>query len=52
MQIAYNALKSGHIEAAIVATANLALNSEISWLYNDMGLLSPDGTTKPFDEAG
>lgn len=35
-----------------MGTANLNLNSEISWLYNDLELISPDGITRSFDEAG
>lgn len=50
--MAYDAIKDGHCEAAIIGTANLALNSELSWLYNDMGLLSADGSTKAFDAEG
>lgn len=49
IQAGYDTIRYGHCEAAIVATANLALNSELSWIYNDMGLLSPDGSTKSFD---
>ncbi|XP_017779765.1 PREDICTED: fatty acid synthase-like isoform X2 [Nicrophorus vespilloides] len=49
LQIAFDAVREGHCEAAIIGTANLALNSELSWLYNDMGLLSSDGSTKAFD---
>ncbi|RZB84952.1 fatty acid synthase, partial [Asbolus verrucosus] len=49
LRLAYEAVKTGQCESVIVGTANLALNSEFQWLYNDMGLLSPDGTTKPYD---
>lgn len=52
LRLAYDAIKDGHIEAALIGTANLALNSELSWLYNDMGLLSADGTTRSFDADG
>lgn len=52
LQIAFNAIKAGQVEAAIVGTANLALNSELSWIYNDMGVLSQDGKTRSFDEEG
>ncbi|KAF5305398.1 hypothetical protein FQR65_LT07724 [Abscondita terminalis] len=49
LQSGFDTIRYGHCEAAIVATANLALNSELSWIYNDMGLLSQDGTTRSFD---
>ncbi|KAF7281302.1 hypothetical protein GWI33_004884 [Rhynchophorus ferrugineus] len=49
IRLAYEAIKTGQIEAAIVGTANVSLNSEIQWIYNDMGLLAPDGATRAFD---
>lgn len=52
LRLAFEAIREGHVESAIVGTANLALNSELSWLYNDMGLLSQDGSTKSFDAEG
>lgn len=52
IRLAFEAIREGHVESAIVGTANLALNSELSWLYNDMGLLSADGSTKAFDAEG
>lgn len=45
-------INDGHCDAAIVGTANLALNSELSFLYNDIGLLSEDGSTRAFDANG
>lgn len=52
LRLAFEAVREGQCESAIVGTANLALNSELSWLYNDMGLLSSDGSTKSFDADG
>lgn len=52
LRLAFEAIREGHVESAIVGTANLALNSELSWLYNDMGLLSQDGSTRSFDAEG
>lgn len=52
IQLAYNAIKEGQIEGALVGTANLNLNAEISFLYNDLNLLSPDGETRSFDAKG
>ncbi|XP_045461517.1 fatty acid synthase-like isoform X2 [Harmonia axyridis] len=49
LRIAFDAIKSGQCEAAIVGTANLALNSEFQFLYSDMGILSPDGSNKSYD---
>ncbi|XP_060524806.1 fatty acid synthase-like [Cylas formicarius] len=49
IRLAYEAIKTGQCESVIVGTANLALNAEFQWLYNDMGLLSPDGCTRAFD---
>ncbi|CAG9765257.1 unnamed protein product [Ceutorhynchus assimilis] len=49
IRLAYEAIKTGQCESVIVGTANLALNAEFQWLYTDMGLLSPDGSTKAFD---
>uniref|UniRef100_A0AAR5P2C7 Malonyl-CoA:ACP transacylase (MAT) domain-containing protein n=1 Tax=Dendroctonus ponderosae TaxID=77166 RepID=A0AAR5P2C7_DENPD len=49
IRLAYDAIRTGQCESVIVGTANLALNAEFQWLYSDMGLLSPDGSTKAFD---
>lgn len=52
LRLAYSAIKTGQCESVIIGTANLALNSEFQWIYNDMGLLSSDGSTKAFDADG
>lgn len=52
MQLAYEAIREGHCESAIIGTANLALNSEISYHYNQIGLLSQDASTSAFDANG
>lgn len=52
IRLAYDAIRTGQCESCIVGTANLALNAEFQWLYSDMGLLSPDGSTKAFDIDG
>ncbi|XP_066149955.1 fatty acid synthase-like isoform X1 [Euwallacea fornicatus] len=49
IRLGYEAIKTGQCESVIVGTSNLALNAEFQWLYADMGVLSPDGTTKAFD---
>lgn len=50
--MAYDSIKTGQCEAAIVGTANLALNCEMQWIYDDMGLMSKEGRTKAFDADG
>lgn len=52
LEEAIEVIGTNQCDGAIVVTANLALNSELSWIYNDMGLLSPDGITKSFDANG
>ncbi|CAH0563662.1 unnamed protein product [Brassicogethes aeneus] len=52
IRLAVDAIKTGQCESVVVGTANLALNSEYQWLYNDMGVLSPDGSTRAFDANG
>lgn len=52
LRLAYEAVKTGQCEACLIGCANLALNSEFQWLYDDMGLLSPDGMTNSFDASG
>ncbi|KAF2893820.1 hypothetical protein ILUMI_12357 [Ignelater luminosus] len=52
LQAAFETVGTGQSEAAIVVTTNLALNWEVSLHYNSLGLLSPDGITKPFDANG
>lgn len=49
IRLAFDAIRTGQCEAAIVGTANLALNCEMQWIYDDMGLLSREGTTRAFD---
>lgn len=52
IQLAYDAIRDEHCESAIIGTANLALHSELSYQYNEQGLLSPDGSTCAFDANG
>lgn len=52
LRLAYSAIKTGQCESVIIGTANLALNSEFQFIYNDMGLLSPEGSTRAFDADG
>lgn len=52
LRLAYNAIKTGQCDSVIVGTANLAIHAEFQFIYNDMGLLSPDGKTRAFDANG
>lgn len=52
LQAAFEAIKIGQCDSAIVTTANLALNGEVSNLYGEMGVLSDDGRTRSFDANG
>ncbi|KAJ8946538.1 hypothetical protein NQ318_004674 [Aromia moschata] len=49
---AYRAIRIGEIDAAIVGGANLCLHSYVSLQFARLGVLSPDGSCKAFDEAG
>lgn len=50
--IAYEGIKNGHFDAALVGSVSLVLLPELSYHYKELGLLSPDGKTKSFDAAG
>ena len=52
LQAAYDAIKSGSCEAAIIGSTNLVINPHISYLFSQMGVLSPDGVTRSFDVDG
>ncbi|XP_077256657.1 fatty acid synthase-like isoform X4 [Temnothorax americanus] len=52
MTEAYNMIRSGNCDAAIVATANLCLHPYINFGFYRLGVLSSDGYCRPFDEAG
>lgn len=52
LQAAFEAIKLGQCESAIVTTANLALNRKVTNLYGEMGVLSDDGRTRSFDANG
>jgi phthiocerol/phenolphthiocerol synthesis type-I polyketide synthase D len=50
--IAYEEIKSGRFDAALVGSISLVLLPELSYHYKELGLISPDGKTKSFDAAG
>ena len=48
----YKYVSEGFAEAAIVGTASNIMDPTFSLQYVPLGLLSPDGVTRPFDELG
>ncbi|XP_036142639.1 fatty acid synthase-like [Monomorium pharaonis] len=51
MALGYNCIMSGVCEDAIIGTANLCLNPIINLLFTNLGVLSPNGYSRPFDSA-
>ncbi|XP_070515445.1 fatty acid synthase-like isoform X3 [Cardiocondyla obscurior] len=49
---AYEMIKSGDCDAAIIATATLNFHPQVQFLFHKLGVLSTDGYCKPFDEEG
>lgn len=49
---AITAIKTGQCDAAIVAGTNLLLKPAVSLMYHRYNMLSPTGTSRPFDIAG
>ncbi|KAJ8946541.1 hypothetical protein NQ318_004677, partial [Aromia moschata] len=49
---AYRAIRVGEVDAAIVGGASLCLHPFVSLQFARLGVLSPDGSCKAFDEAG
>ncbi|KAF5912949.1 hypothetical protein HPG69_012638 [Diceros bicornis minor] len=52
LQNAYQAIRSGECPAAIVGGINVLLKPNTSVQFMKLGMLSPEGTCKSFDEAG
>lgn len=52
LQNAYQAIRSGECPAAIVGGINLLLKPNTSVQFMKLGMLSPDGTCKSFDDSG
>ncbi|XP_075558776.1 fatty acid synthase-like isoform X2 [Dermacentor variabilis] len=46
------AIRSGQCEAAIVGGASITLNPHSTVEYSDLGVLSKDGVSRPFDHKG
>ncbi|XP_057655807.1 fatty acid synthase-like [Diorhabda carinulata] len=49
LRLAYCAIKTGQCDSVIIGTTNLAMHSQYHAMYEEMGLLSTDGSTKAFD---
>lgn len=52
IQNGWEAIKKGRCDTAIVSTANIQSNAEITIQLNDMGFLSPNGICNSFDDSG
>lgn len=49
---AYQAIRSGECPAAIVGGINVLLKPNTSVQFMKLGMLSPEGTCKSFDDSG
>ncbi|XP_060533831.1 fatty acid synthase-like [Cylas formicarius] len=49
---AYKAIRTGECENAIVCGTNVCLHPYLSLQFARLGVLSPEGNCRPFDEAG
>ncbi|PSN47327.1 hypothetical protein C0J52_04406 [Blattella germanica] len=52
LSAACNEMRKGRCDAAVVGAVNLVMHPEMSYHYNELGVLSKDGKTKAFDEGG
>ncbi|XP_061667276.1 fatty acid synthase isoform X1 [Syngnathoides biaculeatus] len=52
LENAFQAIRLGHCEAALVGGVNLLLKPNTSVQFMKLGMLSPDGTCKSFDSSG
>lgn len=51
LENAYSAIRLGRCDAALVAGVNLCLHPYISLQFHSLGVLSPDGRCKSFDDS-
>ncbi|CAG4931996.1 unnamed protein product [Colias eurytheme] len=51
MEHAFRAIRDGHCDAAIVGGSNLCLHPYVSLQFSRLGVLSPDGSCKSFDNS-
>ncbi|KAJ4428210.1 hypothetical protein ANN_24225, partial [Periplaneta americana] len=49
LSAACNEMKQGRCDAAVVGAVNLVMHPEVSYHYNELGVLSKDGKCRPFD---
>lgn len=52
LQNAYQAIRSGECPAALVGGINVLLKPNTSVQFMKLGMLSPEGTCKSFDDSG
>ncbi|XP_076154823.1 fatty acid synthase [Alosa pseudoharengus] len=52
LENAFNAIRNGQCDAALVGGVNLLLKPNTSVQFMKLGMLSPDGTCKSFDSSG
>ncbi|EFN74070.1 Fatty acid synthase [Camponotus floridanus] len=50
LEHAYRIMRTGECDAAIVGGANLCLHPNLALLFTRLGVLSPNGVCRPFDE--
>ncbi|CAH0713521.1 unnamed protein product, partial [Brenthis ino] len=51
LEHAFRAIRDGHCDAAIVGGSNLCLHPYVSLQFSRLGVLSPDGSCKSFDNS-
>ncbi|XP_072934221.1 fatty acid synthase [Epargyreus clarus] len=51
LEHAFRAIRDGHCESAIVGGSNLCLHPYVSLQFSRLGVLSPDGRCKSFDNS-
>lgn len=52
LEVAYNLIKSGQCEGAVVGALNSAGQNNVHFAFSQFNLTSKDGKTKSFDENG
>lgn len=52
LENAFNAIRNGQCDAALVGGVNLLLKPNTSVQFMKLGMLSPEGTCKSFDASG
>lgn len=52
IRLACRAIRNGECEAAIVGAVNLIYFPEIQMIFDELNFVSPDGSTRAFDENG